>query len=186
VKPGRRRRAGGDRRAAAGFPFAVVPALAAAVLGGCAGGAGHGSAVPIELEIPADLTVPAGRAHADFQRGRQVTAVNRYEPWCELEIETVSGEPQRVAPGRFPVGRVQQSFIRDYDTRFPALIAGFDCFDPVYKETFWWLAPAQASPVLYLRCLAPYVHCRIGPHLSARQIQNVLGTGVRVKAGVLP
>jgi hypothetical protein len=139
--------------------------------------------VPIELEIPSALTIPAGRAHTSFQKGRQVYSVNRYEPWCELEIETVSEEPQWLDPGRFRVGRMQQSFIKDYNTRFPALIAGFGCDDLVFKETMWWLLPEQSSSVLYLRCLAPYVHCRIGPFLSPGQMQEVFGPKIRVLVG---
>ena len=161
---------------------AVVCVMGAVLaLTGCAAGVGSNRGIPIELEIPAALTIPASRAHTKFQNGRQVYSVNRYAPWCELEIETLSEEPQQVEPGRFRVRRVQHAFIKDYNARIPAFLGGFSCDDLVFKETFWWLAPAQPSPVIYLRCLAPYVHCRIGPHLSLPQVQDVVGAKVRVR-----
>ena len=92
---------------------------------GCAGGVGLAPAIPIALEITNPLVIPAARAHTKFQKGRQVYSVNRYDPWCELEIRTVSEQPQRVEPGRFQVRRVQQAFIKDYNTRISAVLAAF-------------------------------------------------------------
>jgi hypothetical protein len=159
---------------------------AALMAAGCAGGVGLAPAIPIALEIPNPLIIPAARAHTKFQKGRQVYTVNRYDPWCELEIRTVSEQPQRVEPGRFHVHRVQQAFIKDYNTRISAVLAGFSCDDLVFKETVWWLAPEKPSPVMYLRCLAPYVNCRFGPPLSLSQIQDVVGPKIRVEAGARP
>jgi hypothetical protein len=164
---------------------AYLGACAASVLSGCVATSqdlAGGVRVTVTLRQP--LAIPAHRAHASFQGGRQVNAVSRYDPWCELDIRTVAAEPQIVPPGRFAVSRVGQAFIRDYDTRMPALLAGFGCADLVFKETTWWLRPAMASPVMYLRCLAPYTHCRIGPPLSPDKIQAVIGqkVGIEVSA----
>jgi hypothetical protein len=147
------------------------------VLSGCGGVWVGGRPVPpglIQLEITRPLTIPAGRAHATFQGGRQVGGVNRYSPWCELEIDTVSAQPQQVDLAKIEVARVGQAFIKDYNTRMPALIGGLSCSDVVFQETTWWAAP-ESFPVLYLRCYAPYTNCIFGPPLSPVQIQAVVG-----------
>lgn len=51
-------------------------------------------------------------------------AVNRYEPWCELEIRTVSESAQRIEADNLVIGRIANAFIRDYNTRMPALLGG--------------------------------------------------------------
>jgi hypothetical protein len=135
----------------------------------------------IRVELTEPLTIPAGRAHATFQAGRQVGGVNRYSPWCELEIQTVSEQPQRVEPTGIPVGRVGQAFIKDYNTRMPALIGGLSCNDLVFRETTWWMGPESGSRVLYLRCFAPYTNCIFGPPLSPEQIQDVVGPGIDIR-----
>jgi hypothetical protein len=137
----------------------------------------------VRVELLRPIQIPAGRAHAKFQGGGQVRAVNRYEPWCDLETQTVAEEPQRVDPTGVVVGRIEQAFIRDYNTREPALLGGLSCDDLVFKETTWWISADADSPVLYLRCYAPYVNCRFGPPLSPLQIQEVLGPRIEVRVG---
>lgn len=180
MTPGR----GTSRRQPASRPAALLVAVAVLVLAGCMGMAGR--PIPyglVRMELLEPITIPAGRAHAKFQGGRQARAVNRYEPWCDLEIRTVSGVPQRVEPADLVVGRVEQGFIRDYNTRAPALLGGLSCDDLVFKETTWWMRPDSDSPVLYLRCYAPYTNCRFGPPLSPEQIQAAVGPRLAVRVG---
>jgi hypothetical protein len=158
---------------------AVLTALA---LSGCAGLVGRPlPAGLLEVEIERPVTIPRGYAHIKFQHGRQVRAANRYEPWCELETQTVSQGAQRVDPETLPVARLSGAFIKDYNTRMPALLGPLSCDDLVFQETTWWFDPAAGSPVLYLRCLAPYTGCRFGPPLSPRQIQAVVGDALSVR-----
>ena len=145
------------------------------ILSGCSG---IGRPLPyglLTVEYDRPITIPAGRAHTKFQFGRQVSGVDRYEPWCELEIRTVSEEPQRIEPDSLVVAKVNQSFIKDYNTRISAVLGGLSCDDLVFKETTWWMEPETGSPVMYLRCLAPYTNCRFGPPLSVEQIRGVVG-----------
>ncbi len=152
------------------------------VLSGCSGIGGQ--PVPyglVQVVLTEPLTIPAGRAHATFQGGRLVGGVNRYSPWCEMEIQTVSEEPQRVEPVSIMVERVGQAFIKDYNTRMPALLGGLSCSDLVFQETTWWMEPESGSPVLYLRCFAPYTNCIFGPPLSPEQIQDVVGPRLDIR-----
>jgi hypothetical protein len=154
------------------------------VLAGCNGIGGR--TVPyglIQVELTEPLMIPAGRAHATFQGGGQVGGVNRYSPWCDLDIETVSARPQRVEPVELVVGRVGQAFVKDYDTHMPALIGGLSCNDLVFQETTWWMEPEASAEVLYLRCFAPYTNCIFGPPLSPEQIQAVVGPGIDIRVG---
>lgn len=165
----------------AGLPMRSLALGTAILLGGCASPGGGITPFAVVAERP--ISIPAHRAHTAFQAGRQVGGVDRFEPWCELEIRSVSERPQRVEPGRFPVRRVGQAFIRDYNTRAPAWVGGLSCTDLVFQETTWWLEPKPGSPVTWLRCIAPYIHCRFGPPLSPAQMQAVVGPALRIETG---
>jgi hypothetical protein len=139
-------------------------------------------ATNLVLRIEPGVQVPAGRAHAAFQNGRQVRATNKYAPYCELETRTLAGEgPKPVPAGRYSVTGISGRLLRDPITRIPALLTGIDCSDPVYQESQWWLGGEGAEDLLYLRCLAPYFDCRIGPPLGPDQVQQVLGRYVAVE-----
>jgi hypothetical protein len=145
-----------------------------------------GCATPRSADIGLTLAIgkieiPAGSAHRVFQGGKPVGGAGILDPYCELEIATVSEQAQHVAPVRATVTRVSQSLLKDPTTRIPALIAGIDCSEPVFRETIWWLAPDRPSPVLWLRCLAPYFNCRIGGPLVPAQIQAVVGQEIRIE-----
>jgi len=162
------------------MPRPSISRLAALVLLGLSGCAAPRTPdFGIELELSA-VEIPAGSAHTVFQGGRQVGGASTLEPYCELEIETVSEQPQRVSPVRLQVSGVRQALLKDPITRIPALIAGFSCSDPVFRETVWQLAPDRPSPVLWLRCIAPYFDCRIGGPLTPEQIQAVVGPVMRM------
>lgn len=153
-------------------------------LAGCAGVGGQ--PVPdglVQFELKQVVEISPGKAHTKFQHGRQVSGVNRYAPWCELVINTVAETAQQVEPSNLSVIRISQAFIKDYDTRFPALLGGLSCDDLVFQETTWWVGSESKSPVLYLRCFAPYTNCRFGPPLSPGQIQGVVGPAVEVRVG---
>jgi hypothetical protein len=132
------------------------------------------------------VEIPAGSAHRVFQAGRPVGAASTLDPFCELEIATVSEQPQQVAPVRARVTRVSQALLKDPITRIPALIGGIDCSEPVFRETIWWLAADRSSPILWLRCLAPYFDCRIGGPLSPAQVQAVMGPALQLGPGPSP
>ena len=125
------------------------------------------------IQLSQPVMIPAQRAHTKFQAGRQVSGAYFSEPYCELEIKTVSEQTQRVPAGSFRVRRESQTLLKDPTTRIPALVAGFSCSDDLYQESIWWLDGDAPSPVVYLRCLAPYFNCRIGGPLSPEQVQQV-------------
>jgi len=161
-----------------------LPVLLLLGSGGCA--APTSANVGLALELGA-VEIPAGTAHTVFQGGRQVGGPSNLEPYCELEIDTVSEQPQGVQPVRLRVKGVTQTLLKDPITRIPALLAGLSCSDPVYWETYWRLASERPSPMLWLRCIAPYFNCRIGGPLTATEIQAVVGPRIRVnQAAVTP
>jgi len=169
------------------FPFSpnrlrrscvLAIACAALLVAGCEGLRRNAVRTPLFLVLEEPLMIPAHRAHAKFQRGRKVSGVNRYDPWCELETNTVSEQSRRIEPGRFRVGRIGQVFIKDYNTRMPVGIGGFGCDDLLFQETTLWIDPGTSSRIRYLRCFAPYAQCRFGPPLSPQQMQWVVGSGL--------
>ncbi len=144
-------------------------------------------AIPTPVEVGLGLTlgpveIPAGAAHRVFQGGRPVGGASILDPYCELEIATVSEQPQQIDGVRAQITRVSQALLKDPITRIPVLLAGWTCSDPVFRETIWRLAPERPSPVLWLRCLAPYFNCRIGAPLTPAQIQTVVGPTIQIGA----
>ncbi len=160
------------------FSFALPIACAVLLVVGCEGLQRNEVRTPLFLVLEEPLMIPPHQAHAKFQRGRKVQGVNRYDPWCELETDEVSEQPRRIEPGRFLVGRIEQAFIRDYNTRMPAGIGGFGCDDLLFQETTLRMDRGTSPQIRYLRCFAPYAHCRFGPPLAPQQMQWVLGSGL--------
>jgi hypothetical protein len=129
----------------------------------------------LRVEIAAPIPIPAGSAHASLQRGRIVRGTSKLDSYCELETRTVAGSAYRVGLGSFRVARISYRLLKDPTTRIPALLTGLSCSDPLFQESVWWLAAEQPSDVMFLRCIAPYYHCHLGPPLSPDQIQQVVG-----------
>jgi hypothetical protein len=162
----------------------VVMALLVAlvvVAGGCAWEA-RPAFTGLSLTITRPIVIPSGRAHAILQAGRLAPASNKFEPYCELEVRTVSGAtPQRLTSGEFRVGRTTQRLLLDPTTRIPAVFVASSCADPLFQESVWWLASAEPSDVLFLRCIAPYYNCAFGPPLSPDQVQQQVAPYLAVR-----
>lgn len=62
------------------------------------------------LALRQELTIPVGTAHVTVQGGRVVSGneINRYHPYCRLEVQKVSDRPQPVAPDEFVIRRAYQ------------------------------------------------------------------------------
>jgi hypothetical protein len=144
---------------------------------------GAGVWVGTEIQIPEPIEISAGSARARFQGGRQVSGVDRFEPYCELEIDTVSEAPQWSSTGGFRVIGERYSLLRDPITRIPALITGFSCSDPLFQESIWRLDGTAGSNLHSLRCVVAYFDCRIGPPLTLPQAQTVVGPRIRLFDG---
>jgi hypothetical protein len=154
--------------------------LFAAVVGGCAQGPRAGGWVGAEIEIPEPVAISAGSARAWFQGGRQVSGVDRFEPYCELEINTVSEVSQWSSAGVFRVVGERYSLLQDSITRIPALVTGISCSDPLFQESIWRLGGSVGSNLHSLRCVVPYFDCLIGPPLSLSEAPAVIGPRIRV------
>jgi hypothetical protein len=88
------------------------------LLGGCAGLESSDPASPyyaytagwaVQLNRP--LPIPPDAATVRLQYGRIVprNSVQEYDPFCVVELDTVSSEVQTLQPGRFEVWRVTRS-----------------------------------------------------------------------------
>lgn len=95
--------------------FAIV---LAALLTGCASLASTDPASPYyaystgwTVELSRPLTIEPGSATVRLQYGRVVprNGVQRHDPHCVIELNTVSDGPQTLQPGRFEVLRVIRS-----------------------------------------------------------------------------
>lgn len=149
--------------------------------GGCAVGDRRSSAGAL-IAIPGPVSIPAGSAHARFQGGRQVAATSRLDPYCELEIKTVSEQRQEALPGHYRVLRERFTLLLDPTTRLPALITGFSCSDPLFQESFWRLGAEPDGNLHSLRCIRPIYHCVMLRPLTIDEVGTVTGPAVQVEA----
>ena len=162
----------------------LVPTVAAVVLSGCAG-APPGPAVPGAgtVTLTREVSIPAGRARAVFEGGRQVDAGSRLEPHCEFEISTVAPEPQVVRPDTFGVRRIGQRVVGDEDTGMPPRLFGRDafmCIEEMIFETDIRLGSDIQPGVRRLLCRRTFDSCTGGRFLSAGEIRAILGATFRL------
>jgi hypothetical protein len=158
---------------------------AGCALPGAVDGGGGDTGLRVDVRRPVPFS--PGSAHASFQRGRVVRGTSLFEPYCQLEVNSVAPERRQLGTGRYRVTRISHRLLRDPITRIPTVYPGFDCNDGVFQESKWRLAPADAAASTeprQLRCIAPYHNCTFGPPLSVDQVQSVVGDylGVRVVA----
>ena len=139
----------------------LVPALLVVSACGTWTGSGYVPDRIGRVEIVQPVTIPANRARATFQGGRQVSGGYPYNPYCELEISTVSEQPQRVETDVFVVTRSGSALISDADARLP--IAGpfvnVTCGDLIFYEVEHWLASDRQPGVRKIRCLQGFNAC---------------------------
>jgi len=85
-----------------------------------------GAWVPIQaaaLETHRDITIPSGRARTYFQNGKQVSHINEFQSFCQLEITTLKDHAQIVHPDKFTVTRVGRSMEEIVEARSITLAA---------------------------------------------------------------
>ena len=162
------------------FPFFALALSAALTLTSCAGTGGFSgggtAAPPTALVLDRSIHVPAERARAVFQGGRQSLSASYYDPYCELVTATVSEQPQTLAPDRFAVVSTSNRLLKDPIAEIPPFVlSGVSCSDPLYQESRWQLKSDRQPSVLYLRCLVPYFHCRLGPPADIAAVRAILG-----------
>lgn len=141
------------------------------------------------LELIRPLTIGPGEATARMQYGRVVprNGVQRHDPHCVVELDTVSDGPQTLQPGRFEVLRVIRStsdffvsgehffrtvrFVEDDGPLSLFFITEFRLRDPAQ--------PALRSMTCAWDQLAPgnYPMMR---HLALGEIRSALGDWMRI------
>ena len=85
-----------------------------------------GAWVPIQaaaLETHRNITIPSGRARTFFQNGKQVSHINEFQSFCQLEITTLKDHAQIVHPDKFTVTRVGRSMEEIVEARSVTLAA---------------------------------------------------------------
>lgn len=156
--------------------LAVAACLAPALLGVSAcqtlTGSGYAPERIARVEIVRPVTIPANRARATFQGGHPVSGAYPYDPYCELEVSTVSEQPQRVEKDVFVVTRSGTAVLSDADARLP--IAGpfvnVTCGDLIFYEVEHWLASDLQPGVRKIRCLQGFNACWGGAVRPGRDV----------------
>jgi hypothetical protein len=58
------------------------------------------------LELHRDINIPAERTRAFFQDGAQVSRINEFKPFCQLEVTNLRTDTQTVQADSFAITRV--------------------------------------------------------------------------------
>ena len=156
---------------------AFFVSIASVLLAGCMAGQPARPGVGV-VSLTQEVTIPPNRARAVFQDGRQVDGSGRYTPHCELEISTVSEQPQVVRPDRFGVRRIGNRVVGDQDTGMPPRFFGRDaffCIEDMIYETDIRLGSDIQPGVRRILCRQTFDTCTGGRFLSLREIQAILG-----------
>lgn len=149
------------------------------ISGGCAVGDRVGAGGTL-INIDRPVRIPPNSAHTSFQGGRQVAGTSKLEPYCELEIKTVSTEPQQIQPGTYRVSGGRYTLLKDPTTRLPALITGFSCSDAVYQESLWLMRAPPEGNLHSLRCIRPLFHCLMAPPLTLYEARDLTGSAFSI------
>lgn len=143
---------------------------------------GTPSADEWRLAVLGEVTIPAGRARALFQNGRQVAHVDLHHPHCELEINTVDERPQVLLADTFYVTRRAVRTVSNELTAMPAsIISPLDCSEDLYYESLFWLVSERKQNVRMLICRDWSMSCHFGRHLTLAEILQVLGPGFKLE-----
>jgi len=138
-------------------------------------GVHNGSVQAHTLRLTRELKIAPGRARAFFQDGVQSGGKDRYRPYCEFEISTVSERPQWVRPDTFTIRRVERRTVTDEDTGMPLFFPTVFGSQDIFYETHLWLDSRRQPGVRKLVCRDWSQDFGRGGHLSGRAIQSVLG-----------
>lgn len=137
------------------------------------------------IRINEALTVPAGYATVRLQAGRTVAmnAVQEFDPYCILELDTVSERPQIVRPGRHEVVAIQKR-IQDFSgmpinpmVGMGSPAGGDDGPSQIYYVTEFRLKPGGEPRVRSLRCESNQVSIPSPRqhHLSLADMRQAVG-----------
>lgn len=133
------------------------------------------------------LTIPPDAATVRLQYGEIVprNGVQEQDPYCVMELNTVSAEPQVLRPGRFEVWRVTRSVETIAARASPYMKVGHTLSDPgpsflYYKTEFRLRDPAQPD-VRSITCawdqIAPGNRALMR-HLTLAEIRRALGSWI--------
>ena len=161
------------------------------VLGGCAGLESPNPASPYYAystgwvaQLNRSLTIPADSATVRLQHGRIVArnGVQEQDPFCVVELNTVSDAPQTLRPGRFAVQRVTRSVSTIAAAASPYVKAGLgvDNSGPsfLYFKTEFRLRDAAQPSLRGMTCMWDQMAPGNRPlmrHLTLDEIRSAVG-----------
>lgn len=129
-----------------------------------------------------ELTIPAGSAHVDLQRGQPVSLhqLNQYHPYCRLDVREVRETPQVLVPDEFVVKRVNRQ-TTDLVVQRSAYLRVQQVSEndggPTFMiyRTIFDLKSARQPQVRRLTC-EQWDRPALGNHLSLKDIRAALGS----------
>lgn len=107
-----------------------------------------GAWVPMQaavLDVHRDIVIPGGHTRAFFQNGAPVPHINEFQPFCQLEVNTLKEQARSVHPDRFTVTRVGRSIKEVVEAR-PVMLAMLGGFALTHDD-----GPSRVTQMFSLR-----------------------------------
>jgi hypothetical protein len=160
----------------------LLPTLLALVMTACATPP-EGARPPGRLVLQSPVTIPAGAATLRLQYGKPTAfnAVQEQDPFCVFELDTVSEQPQAVAPASFDILAIQrtvETFSGMPVFPFGVMMVGMgQSSGPIqyYHKTLFRLAP-NPQGARTLTCMSNQYMAGIMRHLTLKEMREALGS----------
>lgn len=137
--------------------------------------AGPGSS----LKLNQYVQIPPNRARVHFQNGAPLPAdqLDKFKPWCELEIKTLKDTTQTLAPDQFAITKIvndAQFIEQNLDIGRGVAVFGGAAYDLVPYASLMYVSSQNQPDVLRLICVRKARAATQGyPNLS--EMRAVLG-----------
>jgi hypothetical protein len=137
--------------------------------------AGQGSS----LKLNQYVQIPAQKARVYFQLGKPVLAdqLDKFKPWCELEIKTLKDTTQTLAPDLFTITKIDndsQFIEQNLDVGRGVAAFGSQAYDLVPYATLMYVQSTNQPDVLRLICVRKARPATQG-YPTLREMRAVLG-----------
>lgn len=130
------------------------------------------------LMVVQPVTIPGNKSHTKFANGRQVDKIERFTPYCEFEVNSMSRTPREVPPGAYSIGYVGNKMARDEVSGF--LSVGLPSIENMFGITTIKLQDPRGE-VRSLTCKREFPSSLSVWFPSRDQINAILGPSMRLE-----
>ena len=138
----------------------------------------------VVLEQPVRIPPRAARVYIQGERTGGYGAMNRFEPFCDLEFRDLAPEGRTIQPAIFTVTRVKRRWSDSDLTARPRQVAALGWMrdlPPITMVTEMWLDSPDYPRVMRLSCRETFFDLMDREHLSIHDIRQTVAPHMRLE-----